>query len=134
MKVILTRQFFTNKQTTGYMQVLNERDECIFTCMTLELAWLDNKVGLSCIPKGVYNCVRCQSPKRGIYYSVESVRGRSCILVHSGNYYTQIAGCILIGRSLVKLNDDDQHDLTFSIPTLNIFQELVGRSFTLQIV
>lgn len=133
MKVLLTRQNYTDKQTTGFMQILNDKDECIFTCMTLELSWKENKVGLSCIPTGTYNCVRCQSPKRGIYYSVENVHGRSCILVHTGNYYSQIAGCILIGRTLKKINSDDELDLTESIPTLNVFQSIIGRSFTLVI-
>jgi len=131
MKVILTRQFYSDKQTTGFMQVLNDRDECIFTCMTLELPWKGNKVGISCIPKGVYKCDRCQSNKRGVYYSVNNVKGRHAILIHTGNYYSQIAGCILIGRSLVRINSDEVNDLTYSIPTLNILQELVGRSFQL---
>ena len=133
MKVLLTRQNYTDKQTTGFMQILNDKDECIFTCMTLELSWKANMVGISCIPKGTYNCVRCQSPKRGIYYSVANVHGRSCILVHTGNYHTQIAGCILIGRTLKKINSDDELDLTESIPTLNVFQSIIGRKFTLVI-
>lgn len=75
--------------------------------LTLERPWLDNQVGLSCIPEGNYTCLRCRnspdynyqdSPRFGNTFQVFNVPGRSKILFHKGNIDDDTHGCILLGE------------------------------------
>ena len=67
---------------------------------TIERPWLDNKVNVSCIPKGTYICKNGHnSPKFGRTISVKNVAGRTDILMHVGNYVHDSLGCILVNSS-----------------------------------
>jgi hypothetical protein len=72
---------------------------------TVEDAWNDNKVGVSCIPEGVYTC-RPRPFYRGGYDAIEitNVPGRSHILFHIGNTSSDLRGCIAPGMGLGFLN------------------------------
>lgn len=83
-----------------------------FSCFTLELPWRDNRTNLSCIPAGIYQVSMRYSPKyKKYYYGIEEVKGRSGILIHSGNFagdkekglLTHSEGCIVIGKSLGRI-------------------------------
>lgn len=67
--------------------------------VTLELPWRGNEPNNSCIPHGVYQCNRVQSPKFGDTFEVTNVPGRSHILFHKGNLWDDTQGCILVGES-----------------------------------
>jgi len=75
--------------------------------VTLERPWRDNVRSLSCIPYGLYRCLRCRvspdyngdSPKFGNTFQVYNVPGRSTILFHKGNLDDDTHGCILVGES-----------------------------------
>lgn len=67
--------------------------------VTLELAWRDNKRGVSCIPLGSYRCVRKVSPRHGETFEVLGVPDRSAILFHAGNDATDSRGCVILGAS-----------------------------------
>ena len=75
-------------------------------CKMLELPWLENKRGISCIPPGRYEVDYLPRSARGKYkdvYHVRSVPGRSGILLHLGNwagnealgFKTDSDGCLL---------------------------------------
>ena len=66
--------------------------------VTLECPWKDNQVNTSCIPAGVYFCVRVQSPRFGDTFEITDVKGRTHILFHAGNIASNTRGCILIGE------------------------------------
>ena len=74
--------------------------------VTLERQWRNNKTSESCIPLGVYLCIRCNkspdyhgdSPRFGDTFQVFNVPGRSKILFHKGNLDDDTHGCILIGE------------------------------------
>lgn len=66
---------------------------------TLELPWRDNRPRESCIPCGRYVCRRVCSPKFGDTFEICDVPNRSNILYHSGNYYKDTQGCVLLGDS-----------------------------------
>lgn len=73
-------------------------DELLYT---LEDVWADNRVGLSCIPDGVYRC-RPRPFYRGGYDAVEiaGVPGRTNILIHRGNRASDVTGCLVVGAEL----------------------------------
>ena len=64
-------------------------------CNTLELFWRNNASNVSCIPSGVYHCIKHES--RIHDWRVLDVTGRSGILFHCGNTIADIEGCILFG-------------------------------------
>ena len=77
-----------------------------FQCWTLELPFLDNKTNVSCIyPASGYVGRKHVSPKNGDVIAIDNVMDRTHIQVHSGNYTSQIQGCILVGDSIKFLND-----------------------------
>ncbi len=65
---------------------------------TLERPWMNNLVGHSCIPAGIYTCRRVTSPKFGNTFQVMDVPGRTEILLHKGNLASDSHGCILLGE------------------------------------
>lgn len=66
-----------------------------FSCYTIELSWKNNQKNISCIPKNIYNVNLIMSPKFKEVLSIANVPNRSGILIHKGNSYKDIKGCIL---------------------------------------
>lgn len=91
-------------------------DEGVAFALTLEPAWLNNGAK-SCIPEGVYRCVRDVSPKFGETFEVTGVLGRSRILFHWGSFAADSLGCILVGERFTDLNADGVQDLSMSRTT-----------------
>ena len=114
MKLLLQRYNYDDKQTLGKMYLLDERSHIIDEWHSLELPNKDNKRRLSCIPEGIYNAVKHNSPKFGSCFWIKDVPNRSEILIHKGNYHTDILGCIIIGSDLSDINKDGYLDVTSS--------------------
>ncbi|NLR90075.1 DUF5675 family protein [Flammeovirga agarivorans] len=104
MKAILKRTKFLELQTQGKFELYNNDDELVFSCDTLELPWKDNQNRISCIPLGEYKTIpRTHGAYANRAFHVQEknggeVKGRSHILIHSGNFFTDTKGCILLGR------------------------------------
>jgi len=73
--------------------------------LTLENQWIDNKVDVSCIPKGKYVCERYTSVRFGNTFRIKDVPGRSGIALHWGNTDKDTRGCVLIGEEFGVLGD-----------------------------
>ena len=131
MKAILTRTLSQDKQTLGKLELFNESNTRVFECKTLELPWLDNKRQQSCIPEGNYTVVTRKSPKYGSHFHVTNVANRDMILIHSGNYYRDILGCILVGESFKEINHDGYLDVVNSKVTLSKLVTIAKKGFTL---
>ena len=65
MRVCLERNKWEERQILGSLYVYRDNGELAVVCHTMELPWRDNERRLSCIPTGVYNVVKHQSPKFG---------------------------------------------------------------------
>ena len=133
MKVIIDRLNEGEKQTESLFTILNEKEETIFNCYTLELPWNDNKKQISCIPKGEYNVEKRQSTKYKNHFHVLDVPNRSYILIHQGNYNWHTKGCILVGKTLTDINNDGLRDVTGSVATMNKLNDILPNYFKLQI-
>jgi len=94
-------------------------------CFTLELPWNGNKPNISCIPSGTYPITKYESPSKGSVLLLHEVPNRSYIEIHSGNYTSQILGCILVGDGIKYLNKDTIPDVTNSHATLVKLLKLV---------
>lgn len=133
MKTILIREPSTEKQTLGKLSLFNESNELLYSCHTLELPWLNNEIRKSCIPIGDYKVVPRYSKKFGNHFHVLGTEPRTWILFHSGNYYTQIEGCILVGEGLADINGDGLLDVTNSKVAMSKLLELAPNGFDLVI-
>ena len=125
MKLLLDRYSPEEKQTIGTLYLLNEKEGIIAKWHSLELPWLDNQRNISCIPKGTYKARKHTSPRFGASLWLQDVPNRSEILIHRGNFYTDIRGCILIGNGLADINKDGVIDLTQSVPAINELMQLL---------
>ena len=93
---------------------------------TLELPNINNQQNVSCIPAGYYIAQYRKSPSNGDVIELKNVPQRSYIQIHSGNYTSQIEGCILVGDSLVDINKDGVLDVANSKGTLKKLLEWAG--------
>ncbi len=118
-------------RTLGSM--LNE--EGVMIAKTLELPWLDNKRGKSCIPAGIYH-VKKQPPKADRPYTYfrlpDSETNRSGILIHIANNVDDISGCIGVGSRFGNYNTDHP-TLEESTKKMKYLAETLPDEFTLEI-
>jgi len=101
---------------------------------SLELPWLGNVQGVSCIPAGRYRLVPRSTQKRGNHLLVEGVPGREWILIHRGNYPSEIRGCILVGREHIDINGDKIPDVSGSRSALGQLVQMITEPAELIVV
>lgn len=119
MKLLLQRYSFEKKQTIGKLFLLNKNGGIIKEWDSLELPWLNNQRRISCIPEGEYIAIKHKSPKFGQSLWLQNVPNRSEILIHRGNFYRDILGCILIGTNLSDIDKDGNIDVINSVKAIN---------------
>ena len=94
--LILSRFAYSEMGTFGKMRMPDG-----VRLYTVERPWLGNAPSISCIPCGDFKCV----PRRffrGGYDAVEimGVPGRSHILFHVANKFTEVEGCVGVNSTL----------------------------------
>ena len=133
MKAVLERFRYQEEQTLGVLKLSNESG-LIFECKTLELADDGNLPNISCIPEGNYRVNPRKSAKFKNHFIVEDVPNREYILIHKGNFYTDIRGCILVGKEHIDINGDGLLDVTSSADTVKMLLFLASDGFDLEII
>ena len=114
MNLILNR-FFQNEHKTLGNLFLFDHGRIIAMVKTLELPWRDNQKYISCIPEGTYKLIYPYSgTKYQDVFMLAKVPNRSGILIHAGNFTSQIAGCILPGMLHDDINNDGIKDVKHS--------------------
>lgn len=121
-------------QTLGLLSAYRDGDR-VWTCVTSELPWKENENEKSCIPPAPggetasYHVAHRKPPEWSRYeyphFILHGVPERSAILIHRGNYVSDTAGCILVGRALTDIDGDGMSDITHSTETLMQLVELV---------
>ncbi|TXD47324.1 DUF5675 family protein [Polaribacter sp. IC073] len=117
IKGVLNRILYQDKQTLGWF-TLYDGVKKLMQCAVLELADNGNKTGISSICSGRYAVKKRNSPKFGDHFILMDVKGREYILIHKGNYHTNIRGCLLFGEELIDINNDGYLDVTNSTKTM----------------
>lgn len=133
MKLLIKRFSHEDKQTLGNAIVFNNRNGIEHTFKTLELPWKDNQKQISCIPTGTYKVKKRTSQKYKEHFHVLGVPGRSYILIHHGNYYDDILGCILPGIKHADIDGDGYRDVTSSRTTMKKLLSLLPNEFEMVI-
>lgn len=107
MEVLLSRFWESSERTTLGVLIVDGMP----ICTTLELPWLGNEARRSCIPSGFYEAKRTKDrtleggTKIQETFEVE-VPHRSGILFHVGNKSADTLGCVLLGMSFRKFDDE----------------------------
>jgi hypothetical protein len=133
MKLVLSRFSEENGQTLGLLNVMDNSNRSLCELKTLELPWLDNAIGKSCIPCGNYAVTKRWSMKYGHHFLVNNVPGRSMVLIHSGNFKSQTRGCILVGLYLAYLDNTVGMDVCRSRDALEILDLILPLVSTIEI-
>ena len=132
MRAKLVREVFEDKQVLSSFHFFKS-GKLVLSVKALELADRSNKKRVSCIPLGVYRCVLRYSNKYGWHYHVKEVPGRTLILIHFGNYYTDTLGCILVGNAHKDINGDGYRDVTSSKKVMKKILAIMPNEFELEI-
>jgi hypothetical protein len=129
MRITLKRLSDDSVQTLGILTNVTGK-----VYQTLELAWRNNQRQRSCIPKGVYKVRKRTSAKYGEHFHLLNVPNRDFILLHHGNYHTDILGCILVGKGLLDINKDGRLDVTSSKQAMKELLSTLPKEFELEII
>ena len=107
-----------------------------FGCSTLERSWKNNLPNISAIPTGIYQCqYNFLWRDLAYHYQVMNVPNRTGIFIHSGNYFFDSKGCIILGSLPSDINSDGQQDLINTKQLVSNFEKAMNyKPFTLQIL
>lgn len=131
----ITRHQQNENQTIGSLDLFNNDNELLFSCVTLERGWNNNTKNISCVPKGNYKAVFEYSPKfKTSLWELKDVPNRSECKFHSSNYWYQLNGCIALGLQVLDINNDNFTDVTRSKPTMKVFHEILRHENTINVV
>lgn len=133
VKAVLTRLTHEAKQTLGELNFFQDVN-MMFSCKILELPDRANQNSISRISAGKYSCVLRWSEKYKWHYHILDVPGRSYILIHFGNYYTNTRGCLIAGAGFHDINKDGFRDVTSSKKTMKRMIDIVPDKFELTII
>lgn len=118
MKLVINRIIEGLHQTLGHGYIIH-KGNIVFTFVTLELCNLHNAVNISSIPANTYPAEVITRPNGDKAILIKNVPHRSSILIHIGNYYTDIKGCVLVGQYFNNINTDGITDVCNSTETSN---------------
>ena len=90
--MITLKRNYEQSKTTGILTLPNGVE-----VETLERPWLDNQIGISCIPSGIYKFKRDHYGKHQ-WFSVLDVPDRTFIEIHPGSQVLHSEGCILMSK------------------------------------
>ena len=131
----IKREIISNKATLGTL--INPKG--LEIAKTLELPFMDNKQGISCIPFGTYQCNK-DNTGRYRFWKISDVPGREYIEFHPGNYATDTNGCILLAQDWTFARNEKTQQIEMALtPTSNatfkriLEKELIPDEFSLQI-
>jgi len=127
MILFLSRTYFP-EGTNGELHLDGQ-----FICYTIELPWLNNEKGVSCIPEGEYLIRKRYSPKHHWHLEIVGVPNRKTILFHPANdALTELRGCIAPVLQLSGTGKGLQSRAAFQSLTRIVYQALAtGESVSL---
>lgn len=131
--LVLERDKSTLHSVTGKLLLLDNKNKLILQLQTLERPWVFNERRVSCIPSGTYLIKRHISPKFGQCFKIQDVKGRSDILIHSGNVVNDTLGCILVGLTSGSEGDNDKAMIYSSRKAMAVLLALIDKEIVLHI-
>lgn len=120
-----------NRIKEGYKETLGTGtlfvdDVAKFDFCVLERPNLHNERNVSSIPAGIYSASKIRrgsNNKKAILLA--GTQPRTEILIHSGNYYDDSEGCLLIGSRFTDVDHNGIYDVIESNDTVNTLFDLI---------
>jgi hypothetical protein len=132
---IIQRYWSDESQTLGTMTLLDSDLNPVFTSISLERGWLDNKPNVSSVPEGAYDCLLEYSPRfKKELWELKNVPNRSECKFHASNYWNQLNGCIALGDTAENIGRDFQLDVTNSGDTMETFHRLLRNEKQIKVI
>lgn len=132
--ITIVRKSDDGVQTLGDGMITDAYMAPLYQFHTLELPWKNNQRRISCIPAGDYEIEKRYSQKYGWHLHVLDVPGRDFILIHPGNFHTDILGCILPGEAHIDINGDRRPDVVKSRTAMKEIMKLMPNRGYLKII
>lgn len=138
MKHAIIERNYKDNQTLGKLEVYDEdTGNLLWSCVTLELPWKDNKVRESCILEGDHIVKKRYGYQSGnfdyTHYIIQDVEGRTYILFHIANFTEDLLGCIGVGQDFKWSASQNEYYITDSEATLEAMINVLGDEFILTI-
>jgi len=116
-----------DKQSSGVCTIVDNQKMPLFTAVSLERGWLENKQGVSCIP-GNYSYIllyEYSDKFKKHLWEIKGVYNRSECKFHSANYWKDLNGCVALGEIFTDMNNDGYKDVTSSKDTMKKFHKVL---------
>lgn len=95
MPVVRLKTVAQNKTGTYSALCMND----LPLCVTVERPWLNNKNGISCIPRGITaHFIKYLSPHNGSTWICQDIENRTNVEIHAANIPGDVEGCIGVGQ------------------------------------
>ena len=131
-KILINRGHKGNNQILGLLQII-KNNKVLFGCHTLELPDKGNARNVSCVPTGEYSAKKHTRPSGQKAIWIMDVPNRSAILIHLGNFNSDIQGCILVGKYLKDIDNDNYLDVGASTITMTKILKHLPNEFKVEI-
>ncbi len=92
--IVIERKTSYSGSIVGTLSVNGDR-----VCYTLELPWIWNEKGVSCVPNGRYSAFLRYDKGDKWRIQLINVPGRTGVQIHMGAYPRHTKGCVLVGTS-----------------------------------
>ncbi|MEO9497720.1 MAG: DUF5675 family protein [Vibrio splendidus] len=116
---LITAKRTYHKHYTSSVATMPDGSEIMF----LERPWLDNAIGKSCIPEGVYIIDRDHTGKHQWYkFRDEQTDPRTYIEIHPANKVSQLEGCL---APCVEIKGGDKTSEPIAVDSIKTTQKLV---------
>lgn len=126
-KVEIFRVFQDTVQSSGICVIYDENMFPLFTALSLERGWRDNKPNVSCLPMGKHSLVlEYSNAFKTDLWEIKDTEPRTECKFHSASYWFHLEGCIALGRKHKKINSDNYYDVTDSRNTMKDFHSVLS--------
>ncbi|AUC15403.1 hypothetical protein BTO06_09750 [Tenacibaculum sp. SZ-18] len=127
-KIEIVRKWQDNFQSSGTCTIYDADGFPLFSALSLERGWRDNKKNISCIPEGIYPVVLEHSTRfKKKLWEIKDVPNRSECKFHSANYWHQLNGCIALGFKYQMIDTDNYQDVSDSKMIMDVFHITLGK-------
>ena len=127
MRVDIYRYYQDKNQTSGVCIVFDKNGFPLFSAVSLERGWRNNKQNISCVPVGSYKLKLEYSDRfKTNLWELKEVNGRSECKFHSSNHWHQLNGCISLGNMYKHIDRDKYKDVANSVKTHQAFHEVLS--------
>lgn len=132
VKLILSRDKLPS-ETLGTYYVMQGYEE-LYKCRCVELPWLNNKKNMSCIPDGVYECIKISTKKHPNSFLIKDVPNRSAIMIHIANFTYDLAGCQAAGLQFKDIDSNGIIDVSGSKIAMQSLNHFLPDKFNIYIL